>query len=162
MSFETPSLFCKAGGLGCQVDRVCFLRPQAVVIHPQLSKTQTYRTRTFLTLFLKYRLKGTGEEETEIQTTALNIYLWIHLSMNVFSVCVRFLSQHVCTRLLTYTVYSWLGCEPGALESCVAFPHRFCTPTTRGHSLCLGLGGGRSAVPYSAVSPAFLVLFFIF
>lgn len=80
--------------------------------------------------------------------------------MNVFSVCVRFLSQHVCTRLLTYTVYSWLGCEPGALESCVAFPHRFCTPTTRGHSLCLGLGGGRSAVPYSAISLAFLFFFF--
>lgn len=30
--------------------------------------------------------------------------------------CARRFSQHVCTRLLTYTVYSWLGSEPGALK----------------------------------------------
>ena len=58
-------------------------------------------------------------------------------------VCARFLSRHVCTRLLTYTVYSWLGCEPGALKCCVAFPHRLRTPTTRGHSLCLRNGSWR-------------------
>ena len=72
--------------------------------------------------------------------------------------CLRCLSQQVCTHLLTYTVYSWLGCEPGALKHCQAFSHHFLTLTTRGHSLCLRkeVGGGRSAVSYSAVSPTFL------
>lgn len=76
------------------------------------TKTQPHQTRTFLTLLLKYRLKGKGKKGTEIQTTALNIYMdsaWMCL-------CARRFSQHVCTRLLTYTVYSWLGSEPGALK----------------------------------------------
>lgn len=60
------------------------------------------------------------------------------LSMNMFdmSVCLQVLSPHVCTRLLTFTVYSWLGCEPGALQSRAASPHRFRTLTTRGLALC--------------------------
>lgn len=78
-------------------------------------------------------------------------------------VCARFLSRHVCTRLLTYTVYSWLGCEPGALKCCVAFPHRLRTPTTRGHSLCLRNGSWRWDICCfleRRFAPAFLFLFF--
>lgn len=104
-------------------------------------KKQPYQTRTFFTLFSQIQTEGKGKEGTEIQTTALNIYMDSSERECVY-VCVRFLSRHVCTRLLTYTVYSWLGCEPGALKSCVASPHSIRTPTTRGHSLCLGLGVG--------------------
>lgn len=137
---------------------MCFLYLKVVFIHPRLS----YQTRTFFTLFSQIQTEGKGKEGTEIQTTALNIYM-DSSERECVCVCVRFLSRHVCTRLLTYTVYSWLGCEPGALKSCVASPHRFRTLTTRGHSLCLGLGGGRSALPYSAVSPRFsLPFFFVF
>lgn len=60
-------------------------------------KTQPYQTRTFSTLFCQIQTEGKGKEGTEIQTTALNIYMdsseheYVH-------VCVRFLSRHVCTR----------------------------------------------------------------
>lgn len=47
--------------LGCQVDGGS-LHLKVVVMHPRLSKT-AYRTRTFLTLFLEYRLKGKGRRE---------------------------------------------------------------------------------------------------
>lgn len=75
--------------------------------------------------------------------------------------CVWFFSRHVWTHLLTYTVYSWLGCEPGALQSCAALPHHFLTPTTRGHSLCLdlGVGGGRSAVSLAPFHLRFSAVF---
>lgn len=70
--------------------------------------------------------------------------------------------------LLTFTVYSWLWSEPGALQSRVASPsHRFRTPTTRGLTFYVEeweVDGERSAASYGAVfiASAFSAIFFSF
>lgn len=70
--------------------------------------------------------------------------------------------------LLTFTVYSWLWSEPGALQSRVASPsHRFRTPTTRGLTFYVEeweVEGERSAASYGAVfiASAFSAIFFSF
>lgn len=65
-------------------------------------KTQPYQTRTSFTLFSEIQTEGKGREGTEIQTTALNIYM-IHLSVNVL-MCVRF---SLSTRMYSFAnIYS--------------------------------------------------------
>lgn len=143
---------------------MCFSLSQSCLHTPSTLQNAALPDSHILDPVSQIQTEGKGEEGTEIQTTALNIYMDSSERECVYMrVCVRFLSRHVCTHLLTYTVYSWLGCEPGALKSCVAFPHRFLTPTTMGHSLCLGLGvgGGRSAVSYSAVFRPLFSFFFL-
>lgn len=70
------------------------------------------------------------------------------------------------TARMTFTVYSWLWREPGALQSRVASPsHRFRTPTTRGLTFYVEeweVDGERSATAYGAVfiASAFSAIFF--
>lgn len=133
MSYKMCGLFGKAESLRCHVDSACcrytpstFYNaplPELLVPNP-VSQTQA---------------EGKNGRKGQKSPNHLSKYLsGFVLSMNMFdmSVCLQVLSPHVCTRLLTFTVYSWLGCEPGALQSRAASPHRFRTLTTRGLTLC--------------------------
>lgn len=101
MSYETPGLFCRAGSLGCQVDRVLSL---SCLHTPSTFHKRSPTRRDILYPVSQIQTEGKGKEGTEIQTTALNIYM-VSSERECVYVCVCAVS--LSTRMYSFAnIYS--------------------------------------------------------
>lgn len=108
MSDETPALFLKAGCLGCQVDRVRFLHLESCRHTPSTFQKKNAALTDSHILNPVSQIQTEGKGGTEIQTTALNIYMDLseHECVDV-CVCMCVCAVSLLTRMYSFAnIYS--------------------------------------------------------